>query len=59
VTPAERRERQLADIRNAGIARAKAEPPLTDRQIERLAFLINPHVAAPRHNAPAALLKAA
>lgn len=48
MSPAERRERQLAEIRAAGAARAKASPPLTERQIERLAFVLAPHVGAPR-----------
>lgn len=49
MTPQQRRERGLAEIRAAGTALARKAPPLTERQIERLAFLIAPTVAsAPR-----------
>lgn len=48
MTPAERQESRLAEIRAAGATRAKASPPLTERQIERLAFILAPHVSAPK-----------
>lgn len=47
MTPAERHEKRLAEIRAAGAARAEQAPPLTERQIERLAFILAPHISAP------------
>lgn len=44
MTPAERLEQQFAEIRIAARARAALAPPLTERQIERLAFLIEPSI---------------
>lgn len=44
----ERRARQLEAAFQAGWDDAADAPPLTERQIERLAFLIAPAVATPR-----------
>lgn len=57
MTPADRRQRLINEIRAKGRARAREDPPLTERQIERLAFILAPHVAAPSR--PAADLKQA
>jgi hypothetical protein len=46
VTPADRRERELEAIREAGRRRARRSPPLTAQQIEELAFLLAPTYAA-------------
>jgi hypothetical protein len=46
MTPAERKERELEAIREAGRRRARKSPPLTRRQIERLAFILAPTYAA-------------
>jgi hypothetical protein len=46
VTPAERRTRQLAAIFQQGWDDGANDPPLTERQIERLAFLIAPSIPA-------------
>lgn len=60
MTPAERRQRQLARIFQLGWDSGADDPPLTERQIERLAFQLNPHVADPnRRHTPAALPQAA
>lgn len=60
MTPAERRQRELDRIFQLGWDNAADFPPLTERQIERLAFLINPHVADPnRRHTPATLPQAA
>lgn len=60
MTAQQRRERQLEAIREAARQRARQSPPLTERQIERLAFLIDPTAAArPRIPAAAPLPAAA
>jgi hypothetical protein len=46
VTPAERRERELARIEQAGWDDGANDPPLTESQIERIALLIAPAFAA-------------
>jgi len=46
MTPAERRERELEAIREAGRRRARRSPPLTAQQIEELAFILAPTYAA-------------
>lgn len=57
MTATERLERELAEIRAAGAALARTLPPLTEREIERLAFLIEPTIAVPSR--PATLPQAA
>jgi membrane glycosyltransferase len=59
MTPQQRRERQLEAIREAARQRARQSPPLTERQIERLVFLIDPLAAARPHTSIAAPLPAA
>ena len=62
MTPAQREERrrlELAAICELGQRAAAEFPPLTDEQIERIAFIINPRLAAPRSQTPAALPQAA
>jgi hypothetical protein len=61
VSPAERRERQLAETRAAGAALVKDWPPMSEQQIERLAFLLAPSIRtapapadAPKQQLPAA-----
>lgn len=48
MTPAERRQRELDHIFQLGRAAAADWPPLTDEQIEQVAFIIKPRLAAPR-----------
>lgn len=48
MTSAERRQRMLAAAFEAGWNDGANDPPLTGRQIERVAFLIAPTVAPPR-----------
>lgn len=52
-----RRQRVLAAAFQAGWDDGASDPPLTERQRERLAFLITPTVAAPSR--PATLPQAA
>lgn len=62
MTPAqceERRQRELDRIFQLGWDSGAGDPPLTDEEIARLAFIINPRLAAPRNHAPAALPQAA
>lgn len=54
MTSAERREREFARIREAGGRRARESPPLTDRQIEALIFILAPTLAALPHARPVA-----
>lgn len=54
-----RRQRELDRIFELGRAAAANFPPLTDEQIERVAFIINPRLAALRDQTPAALPQAA
>lgn len=56
---AQRLERELAQIRAAGAAVVADWPPLTDYEIEQLAFILAPHVTAPRRHPTAALPQAA
>lgn len=49
----------LADAFQAGWNDGAGDPPLTERQIERLAFLIAPTVASAPRQAPATLPQAA
>jgi hypothetical protein len=56
MTPAQRedcRQRELDRIFQLGWDAAADAPPLTDEQIERIAFIINPRLAAPSDHAPA------
>lgn len=53
MSPQQRHERQIEAIREAARLRARQSPPLTERQIERLAFLIDP-TAASRPRIPTA-----
>lgn len=53
MTPAERRQRELDRIFQLGWDAAADAPPLTDEQVERCAFIIAPHVAAPGDHATA------
>lgn len=62
MTPAERdarRQAELDRIFELGRARGRQMAPLTDEQIERVAFIINPRLAPPRVPAPATLPQAA
>jgi hypothetical protein len=59
MTAAERQQRELARIFNLGQQLAANWPPLTDEQVEQVAFIINPRLAAPRDHAPAVLPQAA
>lgn len=47
MTPAERREKRLAEIFQAGWDNAADFPPLTQRQREQIAFILAPRVADP------------
>lgn len=53
MSPAERRQRELDRIFQLGRQLAATWPPMTDEQVERLAFIINPRLAALRDPAPA------
>jgi hypothetical protein len=53
VTPAERRQRELDRIFQLGQQLAATWPPLTDEQVEQVAFIIKPRLAARRDPAPA------
>jgi hypothetical protein len=59
VTPAERRQRELDRIFQLGWDSGADDPPLTNEQIERLAFIINPRLAPVRDQTPATLPQAA
>jgi hypothetical protein len=59
VSPAERRQRVLDDAFQAGWDDGANDPSLTERQIERIAFLIAPHVATRPRIEAAALPQAA
>lgn len=62
MTPAQREERRQAEldrIFELGRKRGREMPPLTDEQIEQIAFIINPRLAAPRRQTPATLPQAA
>lgn len=59
MTPAERRQRELDRIFEAGQQLAATWPPLSDEQIERVAFLIQPRLAPMRDQTPATLPHAA
>lgn len=55
MSPADRRAQRRAAIREAGIRRARQSPPLTDAQVEALAYILAPSVAAmPRTSAASA-----
>lgn len=54
MTPADRearRQRVRAEAFQAGWDDGANDPPLTERQVERLAFILAPHVAAPSRRA--------
>lgn len=53
MTPSERRQRMLDAAFKAGWDSGADDPPLTDRQIERIAFLIAPSVPMPTTKAAA------
>lgn len=48
---AERRQRELDRIFQLGWDSGADDPPLTDEQIQRIAFIINPRLAAPTSRA--------
>lgn len=57
MTPAQRRE--LDRIFQLGRQLATTWPPITDEQVEQVAFIINPRLAPMRDQTPAALPQAA
>jgi hypothetical protein len=48
VTPADRRQRELDRIFQLGWDSGADDPPLTAEQVEQVAFIIRPRLAAPR-----------
>lgn len=52
MSPEERRQRELDRIFQLGWDSGEDDPPLTDEQIEQIAFIIRPRLAAPRSSAP-------
>jgi hypothetical protein len=58
VTPADRRQRELDRIFQLGWDSGADDPPLTAEQVEQVAFIIRPRLAAPRDHT-AALSQAA
>lgn len=56
---AERHQRELDRIFQLGWDSGAADPPLSDEEIELLAFIINPRLAAPRDHNRATLPQAA
>lgn len=56
---AERAQRELDRIFQLGQRLAADWSPLSDEQIEHVAFIINPRLAPMRHQAPVALPQAA
>jgi hypothetical protein len=48
VTPVDRRQRELDHIAELGRQLAASWPPLTDEQVEQVAFIIRPRLAALR-----------
>ena len=59
MTPAERQQRELDRIFELGQQLAADWPPLSDQQIEHVAFIINPRLAPMRDQTPATLPLAA
>lgn len=59
MTPEGRHQRDLDRIFELGYQQGREMAPLTDEQIERVAFIINPRLAPQRVPAPAALPTAA
>jgi len=59
MTPEERQRRELDRIFQLGQQLAADWPPLSDEQIEHVAFIINPRLAPMRDQTPAALPTAA
>jgi len=53
MTADDRRQRELDAIFQLGWDSGADDPPLTDEQIERLAFIINPRLAPMRDQTPA------
>lgn len=59
MTPADRRQRELDRIFQLGQEAAAGWPPLSAEQIEQVAFIIRPRLAAPRDHTSTALPQAA
>lgn len=59
MTAAERRQCELDRIFRLGWDSGADDPPLTSEQIEQIAFIINPRLAAPRDHTSTALPQAA
>ena len=59
MTPADRRQRELDRIFQLGWDSGADDPPLTAEQVEQVAFIIRPRLAAPRDRTSTALPQAA